>query len=68
MDIGREHPFQASGTVLVFILLGAFIGLISSALLLSASQREASRSKSLFEKAKSQKIRRWFKAGSLNLP
>ena len=51
-DIGGEHAFRASGTLLAYTLIGAFIGLIISGLLFSATQNEASGSDSSSEEAK----------------
>jgi len=51
-NMGREHPFQASGTLLAYMLVGASIGLIISGLLFSATQSEAAGSDSLSEETK----------------
>ena len=51
--MGDEHPFQASGTLLAYMLVGASIGLIFSGFLFSASQNEVAGSDLLPEVTKS---------------
>jgi DNA-binding FrmR family transcriptional regulator len=41
-NIGGEHAFRASGTLLAYMVLGAFIGLIISGLSFVATQNEVS--------------------------
>src|SRR6266545_1558426 len=41
-NIGGEHAFRASGTLLAYMLIGAFIGLIISGLLFSATEGSGS--------------------------
>ena len=48
-NIGGEHTFRASGTLLAYALVGAFIGLIMSGLWYSAVQHEVPGSDSLPE-------------------
>src|SRR5258708_40355968 len=52
MDIGGEHAFRASGNIVGLHAPGAFIGLIISGLLFSATQDDASGSDSSPEDAK----------------
>jgi FrmR/RcnR family transcriptional regulator, repressor of frmRAB operon len=51
-NTGDERVFQASGTLLAYMLLGAVIGLIISGLLFSATQNEVSDSNALAEETK----------------
>lgn len=46
-NIGGEHAFRASGTLLAYMLIGAFIGLIISGFLFSETQNEVSVSESM---------------------
>ena len=66
-NIGREHPFQASGTLLAYMLVGASIGLIISGLLFSATRNEVSISDSLPEEIKSPTNQMPLQGGSIKL-
>ena len=66
-NMGREHPFQASGTLLAYMLVGASIGLIISGLLFSATRNEVSSSDSLPEETKSATNQMPLQGGSMKL-
>jgi len=66
-SMGREHPFQASGTLLAYTLLGASIGLIISGLLFSANRSEVAGSDSLPEETRSSTNQTLLQGGSLKL-
>jgi DNA-binding FrmR family transcriptional regulator len=51
--MGDEHPFQASGALLAYMLVGFFVGLLISGLFFLPTQDEVSGSDSLPEETKS---------------
>ena len=64
-SMGREHPFQASGTLLAYMLVGAAIGLVVSGL--SATRNEVPGSDLLPEETKSPTNQTLHQGGSLKL-